>query len=130
MYNGTMKMIEKLIASEVSTMRIQFEEFASLFEAESFLRAGSEYLRSQYLETESFVIRTTKGIREENNMETRRNLKKIADEAALEAKNAIVLAAIARRTEEIFFPEEEEQSGPRRAKQSEIEDLFRREEDE
>lgn len=130
MYNGTMKMIEKLIASEVSTMRIQFEEFASLFEAESFLRAGSEYLRSQYLETESFVIRTTKGIREENNLETRRNLKKIADEAALEAKNAIVLAAIARRTEEIFFPEEEDQAGPRRAKQSEIEDLFRREEDE
>lgn len=130
MYNGTMKMIEKLIASEVSTMRIQFEEFASLFEAESFLRAGSEYLRSQYLETESFVIRTTKGIREENNQETRRNLKKIADEAALEAKNAIVLAAIARRTEEIFFPEEEDQAGPRRAKQSEIEDLFRREEDE
>ena len=130
MYNGTMKMIEKLIASEVSTMRIQFEEFASLFEAESFLRAGSEYLRSQYLETESFVIRTTKGIREENNQETRRNLKKIADEAALEAKNAIVLAAIARRTEEIFFPEEDDQAGPRRAKQSEIEDLFRREEDE
>jgi len=130
MYNGTMKMIEKLITSEVSTMRIQFEEFASLFEAESFLRAGSEYLRSQYLETESFVIRTTKGIREENNLETRRNLKKIADEAALEAKNAIVLAAIARRTEEIFFPEEEDQAGPRRAKQSEIEDLFRREEDE
>lgn len=119
MYKQTPKQVDRLVQSNVSDMDRVYKEFASLYEAESFLRAGTNMIKDPYMNVRIITEEITIAVHDENPDKIKELLGKYENAAQVVAQHAIVAAAIAKRTRLEYFPEE-----TRKVTQAELEEFF------